>query len=215
MRLVIFDCDGVLVDSEPITNRLMAEELTRHGLPTTQEESIERFVGGTIQSVYERACEMGATLPDDWVSSFYSKMIDVLRAEVTIIPGIGDVLDALDQAAVQYCVASNGPIAKMDATLKVTGLWDRVEGRIYSAHDVGIAKPDPGLFLHAARDMGWPPEQCVVIEDSASGVRAAQAAKMRCFGFTADTPEHKLIAHDALPFRDMAALPGLLGVTSQ
>ena len=212
MKLVIFDCDGVLVDSEPITNRLMAEELTLHGLPTTREESIERFVGGTIQSVYEQACEMGAALPDDWVSSFYSRMIDVLRAEVSIIPGISDVLDALDRAHVPYCVASNGPMAKMDATLKVTDLWDRMDGRIYSAHDVGIAKPDPGLFLHAAQEMGCSPEQCVVIEDSASGTKAAKAAGMRCFGFTADTPEHKLTAHDAIPFQDMAELPGLLSL---
>ena len=212
MTLIIFDCDGVLVDSEPVTNRLLAEELTACGLPTTTDQAINRFVGGTIRSVYEKAVEMGARLPDDWVEHFYARMIGTLRTEVTIMPGIVDVLDALDEAGIPYCVGSNGPMLKMDATLKVTGLWDRLEGRIYSAHDVGIAKPDPGLFLHAARDMGFGTDACTVIEDSASGARAAEAAGMRCFGFTRDTPEAKLTAHGATPFDDMAELPRLLGL---
>lgn len=211
-KLIIFDCDGVLVDSEPVTNRLLAADLTAHGLPTTTDQAIDRFVGGTIRSVYEKAVEMGARLSDDWVENFYARMIDVLRTEVTIIPGIVDVLDALDLAAIPYCVGSNGPMLKMDATLKVTGLWDRLIGRIYSAHDVGIAKPDPGLFLHAAKDMGFEADDCIVIEDSASGARAAEAAGMRCFGFTRDTPEAKLTAHGAIPFADMRELPHLLGV---
>ena len=212
MTLIIFDCDGVLVDSEPVTNRLLAADLTAHGLPTTMEQAIDRFVGGTIRSVYEKAVEMGARLTDDWVENFYARMIDVLRTEVTIIPGIVEVLDALDQADVPCCVASNGPMQKMDATLKVTGLWDRLDGRIYSAHDIGIAKPDPGLFLHAASDMGFEAGNCIVVEDSASGARAAEAAGMRCFGFTRDTPEVKLTAHGATPFADMKDLPRLLGV---
>lgn len=212
MTLIIFDCDGVLVDSEPVTNRLMAEEMTAHGLPMTTEQAMDQFVGGTIRSVYEKAVGRGAELPDDWVEHFYERMIDTLRTEITIIPGIVDVLDALDRSGVPYCVGSNGPMLKMDATLKVTGLWDRLEGRIYSAHDVGIAKPDPGLFLHAARDMGFGAEACTVIEDSASGARAAQAAGMRCYGYTRDTPAAKLTPHGALPFSDMAELPGLLGL---
>lgn len=212
MTLIIFDCDGVLVDSEPVTNRLMAEEMTAHGLPMSTEQAMDQFVGGTIRSVYENAVGMGAELPDDWVAHFYERMIGVLRSEVTIIPGIVDVLDALDRSGIPYCVGSNGPMLKMDATLKVTGLWDRMEGRIYSAHDVGIAKPDPGLFLYAARDMGFSAKACTVIEDSASGARAAHAAGMRCYGYTRDTPEGKLTAHGALPFSNMAELPGLLGV---
>ena len=211
-KLVIFDCDGVLVDSEPITNRLMAEDMTAHGLPMTRDEAIELFVGGTIQSVFELARSKGATLPDDWVETFYERMIETLRNEITIIPGIESVLDALDRVGIPYCVASNGPIRKMEATLGETGLWDRLEGRLHSAHDVGVAKPDPGLFLHAALTMGVVPRDAIVIEDSNSGVRAAEAAGMRCYGFTRDTPEAKLTAHGAIPFDDMADLPGLLGI---
>ncbi|MGD1923263.1 MAG: HAD family hydrolase [Paracoccaceae bacterium] len=213
MKLVIFDCDGVLVDSEPITNRLIAEEMTTHGLPMTTEQSIEMFVGGTIKSVFERAREMGAALPDGWVEGYYDLMITTLADEVEIIPDIAGVLDDLDTASIPYCVGSNGPMRKMNVTLRRTGLWERLEGRIYSAHDVGVAKPDPGLYLHAAEAMGISPGDAVVIEDSASGVRAAVGAGMRCYGYTRDTPEEKLVAHGAIPFDDMKQLPELLGLS--
>ncbi|MEL6998657.1 MAG: HAD family hydrolase [Pseudomonadota bacterium] len=215
MKLVIFDCDGVLVDSEPITNRLIAEEMTAHGLPMTTEQSIELFVGGTIKSVFERARGMGAALPDGWVEGYYDLMIATLADEVEIIPGIAGVLDVLDTAGIPYCVGSNGPMRKMHVTLKKTGLWERLEGRIYSAHDVGIAKPDPGLYLHAAAAMGIAPGDAVVIEDSASGVRAAVGAGMRCYGYSRDTPEEKLVAHGAIPFDDMKQLPELLGLSGR
>ena len=166
--LVIFDCDGVLVDSEPITNRLMADEMTRHGLPMTTEECIEQFVGGTIRMVYEMAVARGATLPEDWVDTFYQRMFGTLAEEIEAIPGVHFVLDALDRAGIPYCVGSNGPMRKMEVTLGRTGMWDRLEGRIFSAHDVGIAKPDPGLFLHAAQALGADPADCVVVASKRS-----------------------------------------------
>ena len=212
MRLVIFDCDGVLVDSEPITNRMLAEELSASGLPMTRDQAIEMFVGGTIQSVFEKACALGAELPNDWVEGFYDRMVDTLRREIEIVPGVSFVLDVLDRHGIPYCVGSNGPMKKMEATLQKTGLWHRLNGRIYSAHDVGIAKPDPGLFLHAAQEMGFRPDETVVIEDSASGAKAAKAAGMRCYGYTKDTPEEKLTPHNVIPFHDMIELPQLLGL---
>ncbi len=211
-KLVIFDCDGVLVDSEPITNRILAEDLTRHGLPISTEQCIELFVGGTIAGVFEEAKHRGADLPDDWVARIYDRMFAALEVEVEAIPGVSAVLDCLDDAGIPYCVASNGPVIKMRVTLGRVGLWNRVTGRMFSAHDVGIAKPDPGLFLHAADQLGVAPTDCAVIEDSASGARAAAAADMTCFGFTRDTPAEKLRAHGAYPFEDMADLPGLLGL---
>ena len=209
--LVIFDCDGVLVDSEPITNRALAENLTAHGLPMTTEDSMNAFVGGTMKSVFSEARRMGAALPDDWVDGFYDIMCKALEDQVEIIPGVTAALDGLDRAGIPYCVASNGPMRKMEVTLGRTGLWERMVGRIFSAHDVGIAKPDPGLFLHAAARMGTTPQTSVVIEDSGSGARAARAAGMRCWGYVRDTAPGKLTAHGAEPFDDMAALPALLG----
>ena len=210
--LVIFDCDGVLVDSEPITNRIMAQEMTDHGLPMQTHEAIDLFVGGTILSVFEKARAMGARLPDNWVDGFYDRMINTLADEVAPIEGAHDLMDALDNAGIAYCVASNGPMRKMEVTLTRTGLWDRVEGRIHSAHTVGLAKPDPGLFLHAARTHQAPPQGCLVIEDSASGARAAQAAGMRCFGLTRDTPAEKLLPHGAEPVARLSMIPALIGL---
>ena len=215
-KLVIFDCDGVLVDSEPITNAALAREMTEAGLPMTTEQSIELFVGGTVKGVYDKALSMGANLPDDWVAGFYDRMIAALAAEVEVIPGIAAVLDRLAAAGIPHCVASNGPMRKMEATLGRTGLLDRLGGmqggRLFSAHDVGVAKPDPGLFLHAAGAFATAPTDCIVVEDSGSGARAAKAAGMRCLGYTADTPAEKLAPHGATPFADMAELPALLGL---
>ena len=210
--LVIFDCDGVLVDSEPITNRLLAEDMTRHGLPLSTERAIELFVGGTVKSAFDQACTLGATLPDNWVEDFYERMIETLGREVVAIEGVDGLMDRLDAAGIPYCVASNGPMRKMDVTLKRTGLWNRVEGRIFSAHDVNIAKPDPGLFLHAAKELGTPPDRAVVIEDSVSGARAAQAAGMRCLGLTRDTPAEKLTAYGAEPVASLDEVPVRLGL---
>ncbi len=208
--LVIFDCDGVLVDSEPITNRLLAEDLTRRGLPLSTREAINLFVGGTMQSVFETAIARGADLPPDWVARFYDIMCEGLAREVEAIPGIERALDALEAHGVPFCVASNGPMRKMQVTLGRTGLWERCEGRLFSAHDVGIAKPDPGLFLHAAHTMGVSPANCTVVEDSVSGALAASRAGMRCFGYIADTPPERLTQHGAIPFDDMTTLPALL-----
>ena len=208
--LVIFDCDGVLVDSEPITNAAMARDLTAHGLSISTEQCMELFVGGTIRMVFEQATEMGANLPDDWIPCFYEQMFMELADKVEAIPGIHTAVTAIQQAGIATCVASNGPMRKMEVTLGRTELWDHFEGRIFSAHEVGTAKPEPGLFLHAAAAFGARPEACVVIEDSASGARAAEAAAMRCFGYTKDTPAEKLTRHGARAFDDTTELPRLL-----
>lgn len=211
-ELVIFDCDGVLVDSEPITNRLLAEDMTCHGLPLSTEGAIDLFVGGTIKSAFDQARLLGATLPDDWVEDFYGRMIEALGQEVVAIEGAHALLDRLDAEGIPYCVASNGPMRKMEVTLNRTALWSRVKGRIFSAHDVGVAKPHPGLFLHAASSLGAFPNQAVVIEDSVSGVRAAQAAGMRCMGLTRDTPAEKLAAHGADVITSLDQVPNRLGL---
>lgn len=211
-KLIIFDCDGVLVDSEPATNELLAQRLTACGLPMTRDEAVSMFVGGTIKSVAEKARSMGADLPDDWVTQTYEAMFDRMAKGLPDIPHLDQVFAALDKAGIQTCIASNGPMRKMNITLPNAGLMERFEGRIFSAHDVGIAKPDPGLFLHAAKTLGATPDTSVVIEDSASGAKAAAAAGMRCFGYTADTPAEKLTAHGAIPFASMVDLPGLLGL---
>jgi HAD superfamily hydrolase (TIGR01509 family) len=212
VELVILDCDGVLVDSEPITNRMLAEDMTRHGLRLSTEGAIDLFVGGTIKSAFDQARTLGAALPDDWIEDFYDRMIKALGQEVIAVEGAHALLDRLDREGIPYCVASNGPMRKMNVTLKRTALWSRVKGRIFSAHDVGVAKPDPGLFVHAAKAMRTPPNHSVVIEDSVSGVRAAHAAGMRCLGLTRDTPAEKLAVHGAETIARLDQVPDRLGL---
>jgi HAD superfamily hydrolase (TIGR01509 family) len=211
--LVIFDCDGVLVDSEPITRRVLAESLTRHGLPMSEEDCADLFVGGTLEGVYRSALGRGAALPGDWVAQIYAACFTVLAEEVGPVPGIGAALDRLDEAGLSYCVASNGPMRKMEITLGRCGMMERLAGRLFSAHEVGSAKPDPGLFLHAAAEMGAAPGACTVVGDSANDAIAARAAGMRCLGFSRETPAARLAEHGAATFDDMAGLPGLLGLT--
>jgi len=211
-ELVIFDCDGVLVDSERVTNAVLADRLRPYGIDLSVEETMALFVGGTIALVAEKAGEMGAMLPDTWVEESYEAMFVQLAVETPLVAGILSVLDRLDAAGIPYCVASNGPPRKMEITLGQHGMLERFGAHVYSAHTVGIAKPDPGLFLHAASAFGIPPSACTVIEDSATGARAAARAKMRCFGYSADTKAEKLVAEGATVFSEMSVLPKLLGL---
>lgn len=210
--LVIFDCDGVLVNSERIIARVIAEDLTSHGLRMTEREAFDLFIGGTMDGVSKIARARGAEMPDDWTDKIYAKMFDALARDVEAVPGVTAAVDAVEAAGIDTCIGSNGPMEKMKITLGRAGLWDRFEGRIFSAHVVGIAKPDPGLYLHAARALGAAPESCVVVEDSATGARAAARAGMRCLGYAVEAGPAALEAEGAEPFMDMAALPGLIGL---
>ncbi len=208
--LVLFDCDGVLVDSEPVTNRLLQENLAARGLTVPYEEIITLFVGGTMKKVGETASAMGAKLEDTWLMDIYQAMFDRLAEEVTAIPGAADILDALEAAGVGFAVCSNGPHAKMDVTLVKTGLVERVEGYIYSREDVPKPKPAPDLYLKAASDNGVPPARCVVVEDSPTGARAGRAAGMYTIGFAAETDPARLAPICDVVVSDMAELQRLL-----
>ena len=209
---MIFDCDGVLVDSEPITNRELAADLSSHGLPMMPDECLDQFGGGTIRSVYDRARALGAALADDWTERFYDRICAALDREVTAIPGATAAVAAIDAAGAVTAIGSNGPMRKMDITLGRAGLADRFAGRIFSAHDIGIAKPDPGFYAHIAAVLGVTRADTVVVEDSASGVKSATGAGIRCLGYAAATPAARLRTHGAEIFTDMRALPALLGL---
>lgn len=213
--MVIFDCDGVLVDSEPITNRLLQDDLAAHGLVLTLEDVMGSFVGGTIAGVGVEARRRGADLPENWADLFYEKMFVALADQVESIPGAEAVLDALDAAGITYAVGSNGPHRKMDVTLIRTGLASRLKGRVYSREDVERPKPAPDVYLKAAADAGIAPERCAVIEDSASGATAGKAAGMAVFGFAAETPRDRLEPICDAIFEDMSELPALLGLQTK
>ena len=209
---VIFDCDGVVVDSEHPTLVMVRDDLERYGLTLTLEELEAGYIGGTVETVAEKARVNGARLPEDWVGDFYERMYAMLRASVPLIPGIVGVLDALDFAGIPYAMGSNGTPEKMEITLGQHGLIGRFRGHLYSGQALGRPKPAPDLYLHAAGRLGVAPGACVVIEDSAAGARAARLAGMRCFGYAPKGVHAALAAEGAILFNDMAELPALLGV---
>ena len=206
--LVIFDCDGVLVDSEPIANRVFTDLLNEIGLRTTLEETMRDYVGRSMASCMAIVGErLGRPVPDDFVDAFRDRTADAFRAELRGVPGIEAALDAITEPT---CVASSGEHRKIRLSLGLTGLLPRFEGRVFSAEDVARGKPHPDLFLHAARVMGADPARCAVVEDSPLGVRAGVAAGMTVFGFAARTDAAALAALGATTFDDMTRLPALL-----
>ncbi|HEY5836216.1 HAD family hydrolase [Streptomyces sp.] len=210
-ELVIFDNDGVLVDSEPIANRILAGYLTEIGHPTTYEDSIRDFLGAALHRVHDLVRERtGKRLPEGFDQEYHARLFAAYDQELRAVDGVGVVLEKLAVDGVPFCLASSGAHERIRRALRTTGLYDRfTEGRIFSAQDVGRGKPAPDLFLHAARTMGVAPERCAVVEDSPLGVQAARAAGMDVFGFTAMTPAERLAAATGR-FRSMADLPGLL-----
>ncbi len=211
IELVIFDCDGVLVDSERLAIKVDAVVLARLGWALTEEEIVEQFVG-VSDSHFRRAIEMqlGRTLPDDWEAEFQPLYRKSFTENLRPVEGI---LGALNDISLPTCVASNGTHEKMRFTLGLTGLYERFHGRIFSASEVAQGKPAPDLFLYAAERMGVSPNACVVVEDSVAGVAAARAAGMAVFAYAGGvTPAKKLAGAGTTVFRDMSELPGLISL---
>jgi HAD superfamily hydrolase (TIGR01509 family) len=209
--LVIFDNDGVLVDSEPISNRLLAAYLTELGHPTSYEESIRDYMGSAMHRIHELVLQRtGQRLPESFDDVFHARVFAAFEQELVAVPGASGVLEKLAADDVPYCVASSGSHERIRVGHRTTGL-DRWfdEERIFSSQDVGRGKPAPDLFLYAAERMGISPERCVVVEDSPLGVQAAVAAGMDVYGFTAMTPAEKLAGATRL-FSDMGELADLL-----
>lgn len=188
---VIFDCDGTLVDSEPLLMRVMIGEAIKLGLPPSVAHDVAEFEGRSMTSAVEvLEAKFGRSFPPDFIDMLRAEMATVFRAELRPIAGAAETLAALH---VPYCVASNGPREKIELTLGITGLLPLFDGRIHSAFEVGSYKPEPGLFLHAAAAMDVAPERCAVVEDSLAGIRAGIAAGMTVYAL-----------------RDAAALPAEL-----
>jgi HAD superfamily hydrolase (TIGR01509 family) len=209
IELVIFDCDGVLVDTEPIAVRANVAAGAELGWPLTADEVVQRFVGRSSASIGEQVAErLGAQAVAPFLRRFEELHREAVDRELATVPGIRE---ALAELRLPSCVASSGSHEKMRHTLGRTGLYDWFDGRIFSATEVRHGKPAPDLFLHAAQRMGVPPEACVVVEDSRYGVQAARAAGMRVLGYGGGvTPAEWLEEAGAQVFTDMRELPALL-----
>jgi len=209
--LVIFDNDGVLVDSEPIANRILAEMLAGYGLVVTWQECVERYLGSTLGRVRALVeAELGHAIPADFEARYRATVYPRLAESVQPIPGVAGVLDVLEAEGVAVCVASSAIHERIRITLTTAGLIDRFDGRMFSAEDVAHGKPAPDLFLHAAASLGVPPDRCAVVEDAPAGVVAADAAAMVVFAYAALTPRRLLEGASGGVVDDMAQLPDLL-----
>lgn len=211
--LVIFDCDGVLVDSEHLSIRLDAVLLDQLGWPMSESEIVERFVGRTDAAMRaEIEAHLGRDIGAEW-AALSIHYLELFGAELEPVAGVADAVDAIQRAGFRTCVASSGDHAKIRRNLGLTGLADRFGERTFSADDVVHGKPAPDLFLHAAAAMGMEPPRCAVIEDSRHGVAAARAAGMWAFGYGGGvTPAAALTGPGTTVFDDMGDLPGLLGI---
>lgn len=205
--LVIFDCDGVLIDSEIISATALVEELARHGIAIEMSQVLEHFIGHPYAVVAGKiAAIAGVPLPDSFELTYRAQLARRFEAELRPMPGIPDVLDRL---AVPYCAATSSNTERARQSLRAAGLAERFGERVYTISMVARPKPAPDLFLHAASAMGADPEHCLVIEDSDLGIAAAQAAGMMAWQFTGGShyaDSHRRPASDVRPDRSFHAM---------
>jgi len=206
---VIFDCDGVLIDSERLAVKIDVVVFRELGWPLSEAELIERFVGVSDRDTrLALEAQLGRRLPVDWHRPFWRLYQEAFEAKLAPVDG---VLEVLEQITIPSCVASSGTHEYLRYMLGLTGLYERFAGRIFSAEEVAAGKPAPDLFLHAAQQMGATPAACVVVEDSSSGVQAARAAGMRVLAYGGGlTPVELLDGPGTIVFEHMRELPGLL-----
>lgn len=208
-RLVIFDCDGVLVDSEPISNRILSEAISDLGWTLSDQQTQRRFHGHTlttIQAEVER--QLGRAVPAGWLEDFQARRRDAFQRELVAIPGAAQAVIDLRDQGIDVCVASQAALAKTRLTLTLTGLIDLFDpNRLFSATMVAHPKPAPDLFLHAAATCRHRPDSCTVIEDSLLGIRAAQAAGMRTLAYAPDTAPDALAQAGAEVVHSMNDIP--------
>lgn len=207
--LIIFDCDGVLVDSEPIVNRVFVEMLAELGFELDYVETLREFAGSSmshrLQATQQR---FGWDVPKGFQSRFDTRLSRAMENELQPVPGVAEVLSDL---TTPRCVASNGTWEDMRFRLETAGLLDLLKSNMFSAAEVSQGKPAPDLFVYAAKRMGIEPSRCAVVEDSLFGVQAGIGAGMTVFGYAALTSRKALQQAGARVFGDMSELPGLLG----
>ena len=205
---VIFDCDGVLVDSEGIAEEVWSEMTAELGSGRDAQDALRRFRGERFASCLEwLEAEIGRPLPAGFEREFRVRTRDRFARELRPIPGVAEMLRALP---IPFCVASNGPRDKIELNLGLAGILPRFKGRIFSAHELGVWKPDPRFYVKVAAVLGFAPGRCAVVEDSAPGVRAALGAGMTVFAFEGADDAPSPLPGGAHAFREMSVLPRLL-----
>ncbi|MFZ4893736.1 HAD family hydrolase [Plantibacter sp. Mn2098] len=213
--LVIFDCDGTLVDTERISVRVNLKLLTEAGSTLTEADIHEHLVGASYETYIKLVEEnLGRTLDPTWLDRWGQAFRDACAADLEAVDGVGEAITEILEAGSPICVASNSAHPDIKRNLEHTGLHEHFDGSIFSASDVATGKPAPDLFLHAAATFGIDPSRCIVIEDSPVGVAAARAAGMRVYAYAGGViPEARLVGPNTHVFHDMRELPALIRAT--
>ena len=207
-KCIIFDSDGVLVDSETLSARVFQQMAVELGFDLDFETALEHFAGVSMKENLQFIAEnIPGALPTDFVKEYRERSYELFKAELKAVDGIHEVIEKL---SVPFCVASSGPVVKIRLNLGLVGLLEQFENRIFSSYDIDSWKPEPGIFLHAAHSMGYAPEDCVVIEDSAPGIRAARAGGFRVYALASEKKREKFEQLGAIAFGRMKELESLL-----
>jgi len=207
-KCIIFDCDGVLVDSEPIANAVLVEMANDYGANIDLEYAMTHFKGGSMQGCVDKISKLvKEPLPDHFIETYRKRSFVAFKNDVKPVEGVKNVLDNLD---IPFCVASSGPVEKIRFNLELTGLLPYFENRIFSCYTINKWKPNPAVFLWAADIMGFKPKDCLIIEDSLTGIKAAKNGGFDVYGFTAHDYNNELENLATRTFNDMNDLLRML-----
>ncbi|AIN74091.1 HAD family hydrolase [Flavobacterium psychrophilum] len=210
IKCVIFDCDGVLVDSEIIGNQILLSMSKEYGLEMTIEDAIKNFNGRSLKDSFQQIEKLTSNrLPDNFESEYRKQTFEAFKTELKPIKGVKKFIDSL---SISYCVASSGPIEKIHLNLTTTGLIEKFENKIFSSYQINSWKPDPEIFLFASREMGFTTNECIVIEDSKAGVISAKKGGFKVYGFANENNEKELKDEGAIIFYSFEELANLLNM---
>ena len=209
-KCIIFDCDGILVDSEAISSKVLIEMVKSVGLNIDLDYAVKHFSGISLKSTFDYIEGMiGKSLPVEFEKEYRKNTFKAFKTDLKPVNGVHDLLNRI---TLPYCVASSGPLEKIKLNLKTTNLIEKFENKIFSSYEIGSWKPDPGIFLFAAKKMGYKPNQCVVIEDSMAGIKAAKAGGFDVYALVKNRNENVLENTGVNVFYDMNNLDSLLNI---
>ncbi|WP_026729908.1 HAD family hydrolase [Flavobacterium denitrificans] len=210
VKCIIFDCDGVLVDTEKIGNGILLEMASEHGFEMKIEDAYRNFNGRNLKDCFRHIEEaIDQKLPENFEAEYRQKSFEAFKTEVRPMEG---VVAFIEKLKIPFCVASSGPLEKIRLNLEVAGLLDKFEGKIFSSYQINSWKPDPGIFLHAAKEMGFDVKDCIVLEDSKAGVKAGMSGGFKVYGFANGYNNSDLEEEGAVLFNDYEELCSLLQI---
>lgn len=210
VKCIIFDCDGVLVDTEKIGNGVLLEMASEHGFEMKIEDAYRNFNGRKLKDCFRYIEEtIDKELPETFETEFRQRSFDAFKTQVKPMEG---VIEFIDKLTIPYCVASSGPVEKICLNLEVAGLLGKFEDKLFSSYQIGSWKPEPGIFLHAAKEMGFDVKDCIVIEDSVAGVRAGMDGGFKVYGFANGYNDADLEKEGAKLFRSYEELAVILSL---